>query len=157
MAGCCESTPGAARACPRCGEVGRSVDRITIKAMLRPASLTRLVETAHRFCATPGCPVVYFGPSERFQVDEISVPVFQKHPPGDRTVCYCFAISEGDIAEELAKTGGSTVVGRISALVKADRCACEVKNPQGSCCLGNVGGVVRSASARIGQSVGVEA
>jgi len=64
--------------------------------------------------------------------------VFQKETRGARTVCYCFAITEKDIRRELLETGHSSASEHITALVKADRCACEVKNPQGSCCLGNV-------------------
>jgi hypothetical protein len=154
---CCERLPVGVHACPACGKVGRGVQRTTVKAMLRPAALAHLEEPEHWFCATPGCPVVYFGRSERFQVDEIGAPVFQKEPPGQRTVCYCLAIGEGDIREELIATGGSTAVKRVSALVKADRCACEVKNPQGTCCLGNLGGAIRSASATVREAVEVDA
>lgn len=143
---CCELAADADRACPACGAFGRGVDRITVEAMLRPAALARLAYSEHRFCATPGCPVVYFALTDRFRTEEIAVPVFQKEPPGARTVCYCFAITEGDIGRELAVSGRSTVVDRISALVKAGRCACEAKNPQGSCCLGNVAAVVKGAS-----------
>jgi hypothetical protein len=131
------------------------VDRITVKAMLRPAGLTRLAAPVHRFCATPDCPVVYFGRDEVFDTSEITVPVFQKEPPGSRPVCYCFQIGEADIRRELVETGRSTAAERISALVKAERCACEVKNPQGSCCLGNVALVTASAEAtRAGEPKG---
>ena len=64
--------------------------------------------------------------------------VFQKEPTGTRTVCYCFAVTEEDIRRELVETGSSFVSRRITGLVRAGRCACQVKNPQGSCCLGNV-------------------
>jgi hypothetical protein len=73
------------------------------------------------------------------------VPVFQKEPKGDRTVCYCFGVGESDIRRELAASGRSTAVDRITALVKSERCACEVKNPQGSCCLGNVATATKAA------------
>jgi hypothetical protein len=121
--------------------------------MLRPDALARLGEGVLRFCGTPSCPTVYFGSPERFLLEEIVVPVFQKARPGDRTVCYCFAVTEQAIENELAATGGSTVVARISAFVKADRCACELKNPQGSCCLGNLRAVVRAAQVASGGPV----
>ncbi len=35
-------------------------------------------------------------------------------------------------------TGKSTVAERITTEVKAGHCACEVKNPSGKCCLGDV-------------------
>jgi hypothetical protein len=136
--------------CPECGRAGQLVDRITVKAMLRPEALMRLSGPEHRFCPTPECPVVYFGLEEIFHRGEILVPVFQKEPAGDRTICYCFAVTEGDIRRELVAQGGSTAGDRITALVKAERCACEIRNPQGSCCLGNVATATRAARASIG-------
>jgi len=51
------------------------------------------------------------------------------------------------IRGELAATGKSTVIDRIAAEMKADFCACEIRNPQGSCCLGNVKAAVKAAQA----------
>jgi hypothetical protein len=157
MSACCEPPGDQNRSCPVCGMTGRTVDRITVKAMLRPAALARVTDSEHRFCATPGCPVVYFTLSDRFLTEEVGVPVFHKGHPGARTVCYCFGITEADIDQELVTSGRSTVVERISGLVKAGRCACEIKNPQGSCCLGIVAAVVKSAeSSRFLQSAGLK-
>jgi hypothetical protein len=135
--------------CPDCGRVGRKVDRITLKALLRPEALARLKAPEHRFCTSVSCRVVYFGLSEVFRRDDVLVPVFQKEPAGDRTVCYCFAVSEDDIRREVEASGRSTAVERITELVKADRCACEVRNPQGTCCLGNVAAVVKAAQIEV--------
>lgn len=149
---CCTSDPSVPTApteCPRCGGSGRTVDRITVKALLRPVALMRLTATEHRFCPTADCPVVYFGPGEVFKRGDLTVPVFQKEPPGNRLVCYCFGVSEGDLHRELGETGRSTVSDHITALVRADRCACEVKNPQGSCCLGNLATATSAARAGI--------
>ena len=117
----------------------------------------RLSASGHRFCPRAECPVVYFGVDEVFAREEIVVPVFHKEAAGERTVCYCFAVSEGDIRRELAETGRSTTGDRISALVKAERCACEVKNPQGSCCLGNVAAVAKAALRNEGLQASEEA
>jgi len=125
------------------------VERITVKAMLRPQALMRLSAPEHRFCTTAECSVVYFGIDEAFSREEIVVPVFQKERAGDRAVCYCFGVGEGDLRRELMQTGRSTASDRITALVKADRCACEVKNPQGTCCLGNVAAATKAAKAAI--------
>jgi len=43
-----------------------------------------------------------------------------------------------EIECELRQSGTSTVVDRIAAKVKARECACEVRNPSGQCCLGEV-------------------
>ncbi len=123
------------------------MERITVKAMLRPEALARLSAPGHRFCPTPSCPVVYFGLDEIFDREEILVPVFQKEPPGERLVCYCFGIDEAGIRREVAQTGRATAVERVTALVKAERCACEVKNPQGSCCLRNLAAATPAAES----------
>lgn len=152
MDDCCTVKPSAAASpthCPQCGRPGRLVERITVKAMLRPQALMRLSAPEHRFCSTALCPVVYFGIEEVFEREEVVVPVFQKEPAGDRTVCYCFAVSEGDIRRELVATGHSPAVDHITSMVKAERCACEVKNPQGSCCLGNVATATKAAKAAL--------
>lgn len=152
MEHCCTVKPAEAvtpTRCPECGRPGRLVDRITVKAMLRPKALMRLAAPEHRFCPTPECAVVYFGFTEIFAREEIVVPVFQKEPEGDRAVCYCFGFGESDIRREVAETGRSTAGDRVTALVKAERCACEVKNPQGSCCLGNIAAVMAEAKASV--------
>ena len=152
MDDCCTVQPAGVKGrlqCLECGRPGRLVHMITVKAMLGPEGLARLSAREYRFCATAQCPVVYFGADEAFERGEVVVPTFQKEPAGNRTVCYCFAVSEGDIKRELVETGRSTASERITALVKADRCACELKNPQGSCCLGNVAAVTKALSAEL--------
>jgi ribosomal protein S28E/S33 len=69
---------------------------------------------------------------------DVRVPAWQKEPVGRRTVCYCFGENEADIAEELDRTGGSLAVDRVRTHIAAGRCACAVRNPRGSCCLGDV-------------------
>jgi hypothetical protein len=64
-------------------------------------------------------------------------------------VCYCFGVTEGEIQRELVEKSRSTAGERITALVKAERCACEVKNPEGSCCLGNVAAATKAAKATL--------
>ena len=151
MSDCCEvETPsgGGPARCADCDQPGRTVDPITVKALLKPEALARLSAPAHRFCPTPSCPVVYFGEGEAFDREEIAVPVFHKEPAGNRTVCYCFAIGEADLRRGIVETGRSTAAQRITEHVSAGRCACEVRNPQGSCCLGNVAAVVKAIGAQ---------
>ena len=47
--------------------------------------------------------------------------------------------------EEIRDTGKCTILQHITAEVKAGNCACEIRNPQGSCCLGNVNAAVKRA------------
>lgn len=160
MESCCTVNPAAPTPpthCPACHRPGRSVERITVKAMLRPQALARLSAPEHRFCPTPQCPVVYFGADEVFARDEVGVPVFQKEPPGNRTVCYCFAVTEADLRREIAQTDRSTAADVITEHVEARRCACELKNPQGSCCLGNLALATREAMKAVEVESGVAA
>lgn len=134
-------------ACPTCGTVGRPVDTLTLKALLA-VPLTELKGDHYRFCGEPECPTVYYrlgddGP-RAFREPQLRERVHQKHPvDGDVPVCYCFRHTPDTIREEVLVTGQSTAVRRVTAGIQAGKCACEIRNPQGSCCLGNVRAAVR--------------
>lgn len=146
MCGCAASSTNSSQAaCPQCGQAGKKVDEVTLKSLLVSSALERRSETAHRFCSTPSCPVVYFGASESFTTDDVTVPVFHKNSAPDTLVCYCFGIKVEDVQKDVLTTDRPSIEKRIRSLVKADRCACELRNPQGSCCLGNVEWVIRAA------------
>ncbi len=147
MKSCCEVSQGGDGRCPECGGPGRRVERITLKALLYPGALERLSPGAHRFCATRSCGVVYFGGGDCFRREDVGAPVFQKEPEGGRTVCYCLALNEETLRREVEASGRSASVERIKALVQAERCACEVRNPQGTCCLGDVAALAKAAGA----------
>ncbi|GAB6932526.1 putative iron-sulfur cluster-binding metallochaperone [Calditerricola satsumensis] len=153
MGECCSVGNGKASAaesrCPGCGQVGKPVALLTLKSLLKPEALERLdPQAAYAFCATPHCPVVYFGgQGGPFDTDDVKVAVYQKDPGADVPVCYCFGWTRRRIQDELARTGKSTAAAAIAAHVKAGRCGCEVNNPQGACCLGNVQAFVRGMRA----------
>lgn len=134
--------------CPTCGQKGKKVDNLTLKAML-DVTLLAVRDVPYLFCRTVDCPVVYFATDEMqvFTKDQIRVPVHQKEPGDDAVpVCYCFSHSPATIRAELLATGQSTVVEEIEGGIQAGQCACEVRNPQGSCCVGNVRTVVKEAA-----------
>ncbi len=146
----CEAKPEAVASdvCERCGETGLSVDPITLKALFTPDALRRGVPVSSRFCSTEDCPVVYFdnAASRTFTEDDLIVRVHAKHPHDeDVPVCYCFEHSPGTIRSEIGQKGSSNASTTITAEVKAGHCACEVKNPKGTCCLGDVAKVEREA------------
>ena len=43
-------------------------------------------------------------------------------------------------------SGASTIVERIQAGIQAGQCACDIRNPQGHCCLGNVRDLIERLS-----------
>jgi hypothetical protein len=136
---------------PRVWRVCKPVELLTLKSMLLPESLAELdVHQTYRFCTSSNCHVVYFGDKNaRFITEDLWIPVFQKDPGEDVNVCYCFGWTRAKVGEEIRNTGKSTVAPSISAHIKAGRCACEVNNPQGSCCLGNVAAVFKEAKQKI--------
>ena len=136
---CCAPEVHDATACPASGIRGKAVPLITLKALLTPPALARLTpEETFRLCPDPVCDVVYFSPSQTYGTGDLKVPVFQKDQAAGVPVCYCFAHTRADL-ERAAVTGtGQALEASIRAHVQAGRCGCEVNNPQGSCCLGNV-------------------
>ena len=39
------------------------------------------------------------------------------------------------------------MIAAVEAGIRAGKCACDIRNPQGSCCLGNVRAVVMAAAS----------
>ncbi|MCA1595336.1 MAG: hypothetical protein LC772_02765, partial [Chloroflexi bacterium] len=139
-------------ACPACVGRGRSVQAITLKALLLPHALARLQRLRYQLCAAPYCPVVYFAPDSVFHKDDLEVRVGFKERDDGLPVCYCFGHTRASILDEIQQTGRSTAVQSITAHINAGRCGCEVNNPAGTCCLGEVNGAVRDARARLSPS-----
>lgn len=149
-AGCAVTPEAAASDCPECRARGKGVDLVTPEHLLSPDALGRLDRgAAYRFCATPTCDVVYFADGlPAFHQGDLTVRVGLKVAEPPVPVCYCFGFMEADIADQLAATGRSTIAGEITARVKAGECACEIKNPQGSCCLGHVATATKRLAAQ---------
>ena len=135
--------------CPSCGQKGKKVDTQTVKSLLA-ISLEEVNESVvYRFCKTADCPITYFGgESSSFTESQLRENVHQKHPhDADVLVCYCYQHTPGSIRSEIALNGQTDVVARVTAGTKAGTCACDIRNPQGSCCLGNVSKVVKKIMA----------
>jgi hypothetical protein len=141
MIGCCcpPLESHTSQACPACATPTVPVDLSTVKALLTTAALARLTLQKFRFCASAACEVVYVSDAAQvFRVDDLRVPVWQKLPPGHRIVCYCFGENERDMQREIDEQGQTWAVERVRSHIAKRRCACEVRNPRGACCLGDV-------------------
>ena len=147
MESCCppaDSTSGPAHRCPTCDSTGTAVDLLTVKALLTEHALRRIAATDYRFCADTACAVVYFdSTAHQFTTRDLRVPVWQKQPFGERMVCYCFDENEAAIRAEVDQHGTSDAAQRVRHHISAGRCACEMRNPRGSCCLGDVMATVK--------------
>ncbi len=142
------TSPAKAAACPQCSARGRRVEWLTVAALLRgrvPA------KQAFYLCRTPGCPVVYFGEAGTLlgEDDLNVVPGFKHADEESALVCYCFQHTRGEIAAQLRARGDTDVAERITEEIQAGNCACEVRNPAGKCCLGEVNEAIRALRARL--------
>ncbi len=141
---CCapKSPPATADHCPDCGQRGRSVALLTVQAQVS-ISLAVLTASPYHFCATRGCPVVYFtATASPITRDQIRERVFQKETTSDVLVCYCFRYQVG-VVQESDVTQRAAILADIIAGTQHGQCACTIRNPQGSCCLGNVRRLLR--------------
>src|SRR5688572_20317709 len=146
MDDCCDSSVAepSAPACATCAECGSPVQLQTVKALLTEIALRRVQLTHYRFCGNPACETVYFGDAgDRFGTDDIRVPVWQKQPGAGQLLCYCFGETESGIHCRLLAQGRTDVVDRIREHIAAQRCACDIRNPRGTCCLGDVTAAVK--------------
>lgn len=133
----------AAKACPECGKTGKPVQGQTVKSLLA-VTLRDVRDVEYLFCRTRTCPVVYFSPEgeQTFTVKEMRERVYQKEPDAeDVFVCYCFRHTVGDV-RAASPEARAAIVDDINTGINAGQCACDLRNPQGSCCLGNVRSLV---------------
>lgn len=109
-------------------------------------SLRQLHDTPYRFCAVPACVVVYFAEDgvQAFTTAEIRERVYQKEPEVDDVlICYCFQHTPGNIRQQFLQSNETGILDDIQAGIRAGQCACDWRNPQGTCCLGNVREFIR--------------
>jgi hypothetical protein len=132
--------------CPNCGEPGKAVDESTLKSILL-SSLRNLGKAQYFFCRTTTCPVVYFSSDggQAFTTEHVRERVYQKEPDVEGVfVCYCFRHTVGEVRTSSPERR-LAILHDINAGIKAEQCACDWRNPQGSCCLGNVRKVIKQA------------
>ena len=147
----CDMTNGDSRhaPCPVTGTAGTRVQLQTVKAILTDASLRRLVPTTYYFCPEPACAVVYFSlQGECYSKDDVRTSVWQKETPGSRLLCYCFGENEQSIAAEIADIGTSNALERVKEHVRSGRCACDIRNPRGICCLADLKAAIERLRSR---------
>lgn len=133
-------------ACPGCGRRGRLVGLDTVQSQVA-ISLRELAQTPYQFCATPDCSVVYYAAAVASSAhapargpitcDQLRERVFQKEPAPDVPVCYCFGYTLG-VIQRGGEAERAAILADIVTGTRQGQCACRLRNPQGSCCLGNV-------------------
>ena len=128
---------------------GKVVHIRTVRALLG-ISLRQVLEAQYLFCRTATCPVVYFSQdrSVSFTTSQIQERVYQKEPnAADVFICYCFRHTVSSVRD--AGPGRRLeILADLNTGIQRNECACDLRNPQGSCCLGNVPLLIKEAVAQ---------
>ena len=146
---CCSNGVGAISsivktACDNCGEVGRIVAKQTVVHQVKSEKLTAVSDSEYRFCSSADCEVVYYSAdSSVFTTDDVRELVTSKTKGDDRPLCYCFGFTQGNVRREIVLNGETTIPTQVTQFIKEKLCACEIRNPSGSCCLGEINRTVR--------------
>ncbi len=137
-------------ACRECGEIGRAVARQTVVHHVKSEKLSSVGVEEYKFCSSAKCAVVYYAASSQvFTVDDVREFVTSKTSGDARPLCYCFGFTEGFARREIAQTGESSVSKQVSRFIKEKLCSCEIRNPSGVCCLGEINKTLKRLATEI--------
>ena len=137
--------------CPKCSETGiecvgpKMVPKITVSSLVKKEHQKEIPSEEFYFCQDKECDVVYFGVGGEIRKNQLLVDVWQKEESGEIPVCYCFDYSATDIMEDVRRNSPPTIPMIIRDKIKEGLCSCDTKNPQGTCCLGNVAYWIKQA------------
>ena len=157
MSNCCssqtiEQQQASGCVCPACGMKGKAAPLLTVKNLVRDH--TRVVASdSYSFCRRANCEIVYFCNQAAFTKADLKVRVGIKETAPPIPLCYCFDYSREDICRDIEATGETSVLEEIKTEVQGGFCACEVKNPSGTCCLGDVTRAIQEAKKRAAQAL----
>jgi len=137
-------------ACSECGEIGRDVGRQTVFHHVKAEKLHLVGGEDYRFCSSKDCSVVYYSVSGRtLTVGDVRELVTSKTEGDERPLCYCFGFTEGFARREIAMAGRSSIPAQVGQFIKERLCSCEIRNPSGVCCLGEINKTVKRLSATV--------
>lgn len=124
--------------CPHCLKSGKAVSLLTLKHQVKSKHLAAVESGPFAFCRSPVCPVVYFNTNGTTltlaDIRQMPTAKTNENPQ----LCYCFGFDTDMVRAEVRASGECTISSRIAAEMKAGRCRCEIRNPQGACCFSNV-------------------
>lgn len=139
--------------CPQNGNLCKPVPRVTVETLIRPEHSRSLALLPYFFCDSPNCDVVYV-PASGEQVitkNQLWVRVGVKEKEDPVPLCYCFNFDRKAIWDDVRSKRTTDIPKTITERIKAGECRCEITNPRGNCCLGDVYQAVRQASEALKQ------
>lgn len=151
MKECCDANKNEEKIsahCPKCANIGRLVKRTTMEHLLTEEKISFMRDVRYFFCSTQNCEVVYFSnKGDAFYKTDLKIRVGIKETEDPISVCYCFGYTRKMILDDIAQNGYSTIESKIKEAIKKGICRCELTNPEGICCLGNVRKVIKEGTA----------
>jgi len=136
---CCSSKFFTQNTCPICNNKAKDVSPITLSHIIRKDYQKQISSLkGFYYCKTIDCEVVYFKGNELINQDKLIKEVGLKIWASVSTICYCFNWTKEKMEEEFSTFGETNAIKDISSKMTTDKCACEVNNPSGTCCLKDV-------------------
>ena len=136
---CCTLQPKGKVECPSCNAKAKGVLGKTLQHLLLDNSKKKIsCFDGFYYCKTVSCEVVYFRDSEILTQKDMSVIVGLKKDAHPATLCYCFEWTKEKITKELQENANSLALEDIKHKMNTIGCQCEILNPSGACCLGDV-------------------
>ncbi len=137
--GCCTPQPKGKVECPKCGKKAKGVLGKTIQHLLTNKAKSNIaLYDGFYYCKTSTCRVIYFRGDEILTQEDLSVKVGLKDGTTPANLCYCFGWTKERIEDEIFKNGKSGAIDDIKHKMATVGCSCEIKNPSGNCCMGDV-------------------
>lgn len=126
--------------CPTCGTKGKPVSSLTIRSLTRRDWSHYSSITEGYLCTNPEDSTLYYFPGSDQVIDKSQAVdrVGFKETDEPRYICYCFRHTASEIESDFLRHGRSTIEEEIREKVESEACSCEVTNPSGNCCLGDV-------------------
>ena len=122
--------------CPECHTQQKSVDYKTVLFHIRSPLNQNLPDSSFYFCTNADCNTVYFAETGiTFDKSMVRGHVGQKRLDDERTLCYCFGVTQKQVKEEIKSQGYSPSKEWVKEQTKNHLCACDLRNPSGKCCL----------------------
>jgi hypothetical protein len=120
---------------------------MTVETLVGPEHRHSLASLPFFFCDSPDCDVVYVSASgkEVITTGQLSVRVGIKEKEDPIPLCYCFDFDRKAIWDDIRFKGTTDIPKIITQRIKAGECRCEVTNPSGNCCLGDIYRAIKQA------------
>lgn len=141
---CCNPKFFTQDTCPICKQKAKDVSIVTLSSMIKKKYQKELKSlNGFYFCKTSNCEVVYFKGLEIIKQDMLNIEVGLKYWTNHSTICYCFNWTKEKMNEQITRTGKTNALEDIKSRMNTDKCACEINNPSGKCCLKDVKQVIK--------------